>query len=318
MYGASRIITGVARDHLIPPVLARVNSRFQTPWIAIMIQAGPCVGRWCSFYRLDSFSMACLVGKLFVFWGRAVLQNPQPKKRLWALALPPQETQSTEPKKPPIQGVATAVLSLLSPFSELADMVSISTLFAFWVVALGLIWRRSCSHGEGGASGAKPGENPPVPPRQRWTAAALLALLNAGAVVFTLGWKVPQPGSVAERAMLGVGGGVFLLSTLALHVFVKPTYTPPRYTAPLYPWLPALSMAFNIFLLGQLSDKAYERFGIWSAVCIAGYFLYSGASSFNKAQRNASGLPLRTQATALDDGGDAKAAVEMATTGRAP
>ncbi|GBF96644.1 cationic amino acid transporter [Raphidocelis subcapitata] len=252
MYGASRIITGVARDHLIPPVLARVNARFQTPWIAIAIQ-----------------------------------------------------------------GTATAVLALLSPFSELADMVSISTLFAFWVVALGLVWRRSCSHGEGGANGAKLGEAAPVGPRQRWTTAALLALLNAGAIIFTLGWKVPQPGSVAEHAMLGVGGGVFLLSTLALHILVKPTYTPPRYTAPLYPWLPALSMAFNIFLLGQLSDKAYERFGIWTAVCIAGYFLYSGAASYNKAQRDASALPLRTRATALDDGGDAKAAVEM-TAGGAP
>ena len=47
-----------------------------------------------------------------------------------------------------IQGIASAVLALLSPFNELADMVSISTLFAFWVVALGLVWRRACTDGD--------------------------------------------------------------------------------------------------------------------------------------------------------------------------
>lgn len=62
MYGTSRIITGVARDHLIPPFLAHVGGRMKTPWVAIAIQ-----------------------------------------------------------------GVASAVLALLSPFDELADMVSIST-----------------------------------------------------------------------------------------------------------------------------------------------------------------------------------------------
>lgn len=83
MYGTSRIITGVARDHLIPPFLGSVSGRFKTPAIAITIQ-----------------------------------------------------------------GIVSAVLALLSPFSELADMVSISTLFAFWVVSLGLMWRRSCTSGE--------------------------------------------------------------------------------------------------------------------------------------------------------------------------
>ncbi|KAI8474786.1 MAG: cationic amino acid transporter [Monoraphidium minutum] len=163
MYGTSRVITGVARDHLIPPFLAHVGGRAQTPWVAIAVQ-----------------------------------------------------------------GVISAVLALLSPFDELADMVSISTLFAFWV----------------------------------------------------------------EIVLLAAGGGVFLLSTAALHVFVKPMYVPARYRVPLYPWLPALSMAFNIFLLGQLGEFAYVRFGYWTAACVGCYLLYSGASSYNKSRRDASALPL--------------------------
>jgi hypothetical protein len=38
MYGASRIITGVARDHLLPPGLATVHARLRTPWVALLLQ----------------------------------------------------------------------------------------------------------------------------------------------------------------------------------------------------------------------------------------------------------------------------------------
>jgi APA family basic amino acid/polyamine antiporter len=258
MYGASRIITGVARDHLIPPVLARVG-RFRTPWIAIVMQ-----------------------------------------------------------------GVATAILALLSPFSELADMVSISTLFAFWVVALGMIWRRSCTDGAGGAAsrGAAASKDataapPPSMLRRRLLTAALLFLINAGALVVTLGLKLPAPGSTAEKAMLGAGLAVFLAAAAALHVFVKPSYTPPRYNAPLYPWLPALSMGFNIFLLGQLGEAAYVRFGIWTAACVGCYLLYSAAASWNKAEHDRTQLPTNVPATQLtDDGAKDAGGLELAPAGR--
>eukprot|EP00878_Enallax_costatus_P002770 GHUV01002960.1.p1 GENE.GHUV01002960.1~~GHUV01002960.1.p1 ORF type:complete len:337 (+),score=62.34 GHUV01002960.1:919-1929(+) len=41
-----------------------------------------------------------------------------------------------------LQGVATAVIALFTSFDELIHLVSISTLFAFWIVALALLWRR--------------------------------------------------------------------------------------------------------------------------------------------------------------------------------
>ncbi len=54
MYGVSRIITTVARDHLLPPYLARVHPRLQTPYIAIIIQGVTTAlialftgGHWC-------------------------------------------------------------------------------------------------------------------------------------------------------------------------------------------------------------------------------------------------------------------------------
>lgn len=41
MYGVSRIVTTVARDHLLPPLMARVHPKMRTPWIAILAQGIP-------------------------------------------------------------------------------------------------------------------------------------------------------------------------------------------------------------------------------------------------------------------------------------
>jgi APA family basic amino acid/polyamine antiporter len=38
MFAVSRIIAAVARTHLLPPFLAKLHSRFGTPWIATLLQ----------------------------------------------------------------------------------------------------------------------------------------------------------------------------------------------------------------------------------------------------------------------------------------
>lgn len=134
MYGASRIITGVARDHLIPPFLARVNARFQTPWVSgatWLWRLGPALGlclqqgtRNCSWkvpprLAAPAAYFSCLVNAHSTACCACVNIHPQTRMHTQVAIL--------------IQGAASAILALLSPFSELADMVSISTLFAFWV-----------------------------------------------------------------------------------------------------------------------------------------------------------------------------------------
>lgn len=37
MFAVSRIIAAVARQHLLPPVLATVHKRFGTPWVATVL-----------------------------------------------------------------------------------------------------------------------------------------------------------------------------------------------------------------------------------------------------------------------------------------
>ena len=198
-----------------------------------------------------------------------------------------------------------------------------------------MLWRRSCSNGAGGSSVAKQASAnagaddttaatdtdatarpaaaataapaaPAAAPsaaaatlRRRLLTAGLLAAMNAGAVVFTIGWRVPEPGTAAERGMLIAGAALFVAAVAAFAALVRPSYTPTRYTAPLYPFLPCVSMALNVFLIGQLNPLAYLRFLAWTGACVACYALYAGAASWNKAQRDASSLPLRVPATSL-------------------
>lgn len=192
-YGVSRIVTAVARDHLLPPFLARVHPRLRTPVITLA----------------------------------AV-------------------------------GIVQAVIALFTDFAELADMVSISTLFCFWVVALGLLWRRT----------HVPRETPP-----HVTASLLvhLALLVGASVAFTASWMAEVGGGVA----LGVTGGAVLLVSISFAVLLRPRYVPERFRVPLYPFLPCFSVFLNTFLLGQLRTPAWIRFGIWTAFCCAFYLLYS-------------------------------------------
>src|SRR5690242_8610417 len=77
MYATARIIAASARQHMLPPFLARVHPKLGTPFISQILS-----------------------------------------------------------------GVSTAVIALFTDFADLVDMVSISTLFAFWMVALALIWYR--------------------------------------------------------------------------------------------------------------------------------------------------------------------------------
>jgi hypothetical protein len=52
-----------------------------------------------------------------------------------------------------------------------------------------------------------------------------------------------------------------LLLLLLLNVLIN---RPSSYSVPLFPFVPALSVGLNTFLLGQLDRDAYIRFGIWT------------------------------------------------------
>lgn len=169
-------------------------------------------------------------------------------------------------------GLASAIIALFTPFSDLANMISIGTFVVFWVVAVALLWRRSYVKGK------------TTMPRM------IILLVNLFAVIgfslgFTLVWVMPEYQSYSDapdgknagsqQSWLIAMGVLFVASSFIFKFAVREEYTPPKYVAPFYPAIPCISIFVNLFLLGQLDVASYKRFGWWSLAAMGIYFLYS-------------------------------------------
>ncbi|SJZ91618.1 amino acid/polyamine/organocation transporter, APC superfamily [Enhydrobacter aerosaccus] len=66
LYGQSRIFARMAHDRLLPPVLAQVHPRLQTPWIS-QILIGVAVAAVAGFIPIELLSELVGVGTLFAF-----------------------------------------------------------------------------------------------------------------------------------------------------------------------------------------------------------------------------------------------------------
>ncbi|WIA31201.1 hypothetical protein OEZ86_001201 [Tetradesmus obliquus] len=181
------------------------------------------------------------------------------------------------------QGIASAVIALFTDFADLAEMVSISTLFAFWMVALALIWHRYCQPGTGTA--------PPM--KHRAMVGVHMGIIVAASLAFTIVYQLHQQAWIG----LVVCAAVAIAATISLHLSCKQYNVPTLYGVPLFPYVPALSVAVNAFLLGQLQKPAYERFGIWTGFITLFYIFYSMPATSYREDRSA--LPGKA---VVDDG----------------
>lgn len=79
--------------------------------------------------------------------------------------------------------------------------------------------------------------------------------------VFTIVYQVLRDDYIGMVVLAAVG----IAATVSLHLSCKQYNRPTTYGVWLFPYVPALSVGLNCFLLGQLKTAAYERFGIWTA-----------------------------------------------------
>ncbi|KAL6759517.1 amino acid permease-domain-containing protein [Haematococcus lacustris] len=179
-------------------------------------------------------------------------------------------------------GMCSGGIALFSDFAELANMISIGTFIVFYFVAVGLLWFR-CN----------------VPGKTTFKGQCLL-LLHTFAIIgfslgFTLCWVLPKyadevagydyndsyvdpipagQDNQQQYKWLIAMAVMTLASTISMAVFCKQDFVPAGYKVPLFPGIPAASIFVNTFLLGQLDQKSYERFGWWTLAATCLYLFY--------------------------------------------
>ncbi|KAM0863163.1 hypothetical protein ACQ4PT_044782 [Festuca glaucescens] len=176
---------------------------------------------------------------------------------------------------------ATAVIAFFTDLGILSNLLSISTLFIFMLVAVSLLVRRYYVTGE--TTDAN---------RNKLVACIVAILLSsvATATYWGLDRKSWVPYAVAVPA--------WLVATACLWGFVPQARTPKLWGTPLVPWLPSASIAINIFLLGSIDAKSFERFGIWSAGLLVYYIFIGLHASYDESKA----LAAEAAARKVEDG----------------
>ncbi|KAF6140806.1 hypothetical protein GIB67_042219 [Kingdonia uniflora] len=165
--------------------------------------------------------------------------------------------------------VATAIIGFFTSLGILSNLLSISTLFIFMLVALALLVRRYYKSGT-------------TTPTDRNKFIVCLALILGSSIATAVYWALSEDGWI----LYVITVPIWLLGTLGIRFFVPQAHFPKQWGVPLVPWLPSVSIAINIFLLGSIDGKSFQRFGIWTAVLLLYYFFFGLHASYDMAKES--------------------------------
>ncbi|XP_010537818.1 PREDICTED: cationic amino acid transporter 1 [Tarenaya hassleriana] len=162
---------------------------------------------------------------------------------------------------------ATALIAFFTKLNILADLLSVSTLFIFMLVAVGLLVRRYYVSGETTST-------------NQIKFLVLLALILASSVGTSVYW------ALTDNEWIGycITVPIWFLSTLGMRLLVPQARSPKTWGVPLVPWLPSASIAINIFLLGSIDKDSFIRFGIWTAILLIYYLLFGLHATYDAAK----------------------------------
>ncbi|KAI4299973.1 hypothetical protein L6164_033393 [Bauhinia variegata] len=161
---------------------------------------------------------------------------------------------------------ATAVVAFFTELNILANLLSVSTLFLFALVALALLVRRYYSSG--------------VTSRKNLIKLIVFILTILGSSIASAVYWANSKGWVGYIIVLPL----WLVGTIGIWLFVPIAKKPKVWGVPFVPFLPSASIAINIFLLGSIDKASFVRFGIWTGVLLI-YYLFVGLhASYDVAQ----------------------------------
>ncbi|CAN1845263.1 Cationic amino acid transporter 8, vacuolar [Linum perenne] len=152
----------------------------------------------------------------------------------------------------------SSIVALFSSLDVLSSVFSFSTLLIFMLMAVALLVRRYYLSNV--SSNTDLGKF-----------LACLFTIIGSAVGFTVVWSTNNGGGWVGYI---VPVAVWSLGTLGMSLLPKQRAA-KVWGVPVVPWLPALSIGMNVFLIGSLGYLAFLRFFICSAVMVL-YYLFVG------------------------------------------
>ncbi|KAE9617066.1 hypothetical protein Lal_00034234 [Lupinus albus] len=164
--------------------------------------------------------------------------------------------------------ICSSVVALFSSLDVLSSVFSISTLFIFMLVAVALLVRRYYVRESTSKS-------------DLFKVVICLLLIICSSAIGAVLWNKEKLGWIGYT----VAAGVWFLATLGLS-FLPKQRAPKVWGVPLVPWLPALSIGTNLFLIGSLDSEAFWRFLICTSVMLVYYFFVGVHATYDVEHQN--------------------------------
>ncbi|XP_062012627.1 cationic amino acid transporter 1-like [Rosa rugosa] len=161
---------------------------------------------------------------------------------------------------------ATAVIAFFASLEILTNLLSISTLFIFSLVAIALLVRRYY------VTGVTTDAN-------RNKLILCIVMILAGAIATSAYWGVSH-----DWVGYCVTAPIWFLGTLGIWFLVPQARSPKLWGVPLVPWLPSLSIGINIFLLGSIDGASFVRFAVWTVIILVYYIFFGLHASYDTAK----------------------------------
>ncbi|KAI0500696.1 hypothetical protein KFK09_018912 [Dendrobium nobile] len=159
-----------------------------------------------------------------------------------------------------ILGICTASIALFTDLEIVLEIISIGTLFVFYLVANALIYRRYVNLSA----------NKPLP------ILLFLLLFTASSIGFSICWRLKR----SYWWLMVLFGGLTIAITALFQCKVPCHHRPLKWSVPLMPWPAAASIFLNIFLMSSLKKESFQRFGVWNCIVVVFYLLYGVHSTF--------------------------------------
>ncbi|XP_073110674.1 cationic amino acid transporter 5-like [Elaeis guineensis] len=159
-----------------------------------------------------------------------------------------------------------ACISFFSSLEILASLLSVSTLFIFMMMATALLVRRYYMRGVSSRS-------------HLLKLSSFLLLIIASSMGTAAFWGLRPHGWIGYLITIPL----WMVGTLGIQLFVPQCRTPEVWGVPLVPWLPSLSIAINLFLMGSLGAEAFIRFGICTLIMLLYYLFFGVHATYDMA-----------------------------------